>query len=461
MFEPGKKIERAASQDRGLAIRQSPRTAPTASPFKSPDETHSFEFYMRKTADLISIYSHRHFWTIIVPQATHRHTAVKHSLLALSILHESLAQFDTLKEELHTQLFDHYNKAIRAFTHSHPPTDIVLITCILFWTVENFNGFGQPSFDHMEAAQKILREFKADKNHSKSPHYELITTYIEPIIVDCMQHARTASPTEATQVEEAEEVYAAADGLLLSQLPKKFPSLDAAERHLRACLKTLMYAINTNQPNDTYVEQLDLHLRRWIYLFHNLTAEGNCCERRVLVVHHVNASALLGELRRSKEPGITEAADLRHHYSWIVTELADLFEEVKTSHPEVVPAHELGVIPPLFTAAIRTQNEELRLEALEQLKTMNRHEGCWTDDLAARVAQTLIEAQKDGVSGICLNSMTVFKGNYGWGIYSKDRVFERFIGRSEAEIKNYDMVSSHTHNLHVAELLANCPTRLL
>jgi hypothetical protein len=444
MFEPGKKIERAASQDRGLAIRQSPRTAPAASPFKSPDETHSFEFYMRKTADLISIYSHRHFWTIIVPQATHRHTAVKHSLLALSILHESLAQSNTLNDE-HTQLFDHYNKAIRAFTHSHPPTDVVLITCILFWAVENFNGFGQPSFDHMEAAQKILREFKANKDHSKSPHYELITTYIEPIIVDCMQHARTASPIDATPAEEVEEVYATADGFLLSQLPKKFPTLDAAEGHLRACLRTLLYAINTNQPNDGCIEQLDLHLRRWIYLFHNLTADGNCCERRVLVAHHVNASALLGELRRSKEPGIIEAADLRHHYNWIVTELADLLEEAKASHPEVIPSHELGLIPLLFTAAIRTRDEDLRLKALEQLKTMNRDEGCWTDDVAARYAQTLIEAQKEGVSGVCLNSMTAFMGNYGLGIYSKDRAFERFIGGSEAEIKNYDMVSAHVH----------------
>ena len=444
MFEPGKKNERAQSQERTLVLRRSLRTAPSTSPFQIPEEERSFQFFLRKTVDLISIYSQRHFWTTVVPQATHQHAAVKHSVLALSILHESLARTDGLTEDDNGRLFHHYNFAIRALTQSQPTTDVVLITCILFWTVENFNGAGQPSFDHMEAAQKILREFKAKEDHTESPHYTVINRYIEPIIMDGVQHAQARRVEHSTEdTEEPDWTSTTVSQSLPDRLPKSFANLGIAQGHLRTCIRTLLHTLNSEPSagdTESLVEHLELHLQRWIYVFHSLTAIGTACMRRMLVVHHVNALALLSELKRTLDGELHDDEDPKSSYSWVVTEMEELLAERPKSIP-VSPSHELGIIPPLFTAAVRCTDTDVRSRALAILKSMDRQEGCWTDSVAARMAHAISVAQVEHNIGLRLNKISVSGSDWGLSIGGKDPGFDRFLGGSEEELEQFDMVS--------------------
>ena len=450
MFEPGKKSERAQSQERTLVLRQGSSNAPSTSPFQTPEEARSFQFFMRKSADLISIYSQRHFWTFIIPQATHQHTAVKHSVLALSILHESLARTDGLTEEDNGRLFHHYNTAIRALTQSQPTTDVVLITCILFWTVENFNGSGQPSFDHMEAAQKILREFKAKADHNESPYYTVINKYIEPIIIDGTQHARARSVEETSESPEKRGSEPSnVDQILLARLPTGFPTLETARDHLRSCIRALLHAMNNDLPeddSDILLERLEVHLQRWVYLFHRLTATGSACDRRMLVIHHVNATTLLGELKKSLDMELHQEDDFKSQYSWNMTEFEELLGE-KPVIPPNQPSHILGLIPPLFTAAVRCDEPEVRTRATAMLNSLNRAEGCWTDSVAARMAQAIVSTNLEGNIGLKLNKVSVYASEWGLSIRGNDPSFDRFLGGSEEELEQLEMVSSPTSML--------------
>ena len=461
MFEPGKKSDRAQSQERTLVIRESASSAPSTSPFQTPEEVRSFHFYVSKTADLISIYSQRHFWTTIIPQASHEHTSVKHSVLALSILHESLARTDGLTEDDNSRLFHHYNTAIRALTQSQPTTDIVLITCILFWTVENFNGAGQPSFDHMEAAQKILREFKAKANHTDSPHYTVINRYIEPIVIDGVQHARTRSVEIPEKPQEPERVPSElVDRIMPASLPTTFPNLDAASDHLRSCIQALLHVLNNDLSEDDteiLIERVEVHLQRWIYLFHSLTAAGTACNRRLLVIHHVNTTTLLAEFKQSLDIELHQEEDFKNQYTWNITEIEELLASKLESMSHL--SHDLGVIPPLFTAAVRCIDPDVRTRATAVLISLSRVEGCWSDNIAACMAHTIDQARLEGNIGVKLSKITVSTSGYALSIRGTDPPFDRLVGGPEVEMEQFDMVSP-CPNMFDADIIADRFIRL-
>jgi hypothetical protein len=444
MFEPVKMNDRASSQERTLVLRQSPSAAPSTSPFQNPADARSFQFYVCKTADLISLYSQRHFWSTIIPQATHQHTSVKHSVLALSILHHSLSRTDGLTEDDNRRMFHHYNSAIRVLTQSQPTTDIVLITCILFWTVENFNGAGQPSFDHMAAAQRILREFKTKDDAASSPFYNIINRFIEPVILDGVQHARVRRAEDVTEeVQELEISECANDYALPHHLPTTFTNLSTACDHLKACTRTLLHVLNSNSVGDgdnRLVEQIEIHLRRWMYVFHSLTAVGTAYKRRMLVIHHINVMALLSERKRDLDLGLEDDEDLKNQYKWNVTDMEELLAEVPDLS-SAGPLHELGIIPPLFAAAVRCPDPNIRTRALDLLKQMDRVEGCWTDSVASRIAEAIAASQAEGSIGLRLNKISFYRSDWGIGICGDDPAFDRLLPGSEEEANKFDMVS--------------------
>ena len=449
MFEPTKKTERAQSQDRALVLRNALTITPSASPFQTPEEAQYFQFFTSKTANLISIYSQRHFWTIIIPQATHQHPAVKHSVLALTILHESLARTDGLAEDDNERLLHHYNTAIRALTQSQPSTDIVLITCILFWTVENFNGTGKPSFDHMKAAQKILREFKAKENHAESPHFQVINKYIEPIVIDAVQHARARTVEDVTESRKGSDlsdgIPSSIDQILPARLPSTLPILDAAQEHLRTCTRALLHVLNNDLPEgdvESLIERIEMHLQRWVYLFHGLTGTGKACHRRMLITHHVNVTTLLAEVKKSQDMELHQEEDFKSQYTWNVTEVEDLLASVSLSKDApFVPRHDLGLIPPLFTAAVRCTDPDVSGKAISMLKSMDRTEGCWSDSMAARITETILQSRKEAEIGVQLNKISVYSNDWGVGICSKELGFERFLEDSKDDVERFDMVS--------------------
>jgi Fungal specific transcription factor domain len=443
MFEPGKKSERLQEQERSLVIRDNPPATISTSPFSTPAESQSFQFYLEKTAHLISIYSQRHFWTTIIPQATHQHTSVKHSVLALSILHESLASHDGLTKPDNARLLKHYNSAIRALTQTQPSTDVVLITSLLFWTVENFNGTGRPSFDHLEAAQKILREFKAKTDHTESPYYELINRYLEPIILDAVQHARTPGGQSATdEIAERGTNSDLLNTLLPVRLPTVFPEPAAAQEHLSTCIRALLYIMNHEvaeiEVRDC-LERIEAHLRRWLYLFHNLTAVGTAWNRRMLVIHHVNAMALCSDLKASLGFEIEDENELQSQYKWTATEMDEMIAQRLDLPPPAPPCeHDLGLIPPLFSAALRCTDPAIKTKSLENLKQMDGEEGCWKGLLAAKIAEELDLAYSENKVGLRFNNVLLYQTNSGLGMYSKDPNFDRLL--EGADLKDCDAV---------------------
>jgi hypothetical protein len=104
--------------------------------FGNSKELRAFSFFRERTGPNISKFSEPSFWNITITQAAWSHPAVKHSLIAVASLHESLKESLGLPVDLESFSVQQYNQAIRYLTQGTATTEVVLLSCLLFIAFE-------------------------------------------------------------------------------------------------------------------------------------------------------------------------------------------------------------------------------------------------------------------------------------------------------------------------------------
>lgn len=380
-----------------------PRELSVAPNFGTEDEYRSFQFFLEKTSDLISIYSQPYLWTVLLPQATWHQPAIKHSIIALASLHQCLTMVGPNSQRANHNFMFHYNRAIRALVADKPPIDIVLAACVIFWALENFNGSGQAAFDHMKAAVKILGEWKA-KRRPNDPTDDLISTYIEPTIRDGVKFA-SKYRIEELQSQISALSLTTRDVRIMNISYPAFNTLEKAGEYLANCINDILEALKASpfKPGPELVEsieELDARLYKWMNLFQNLTATGPVNIRRMLIVHNVAANILLDQLKTQvRAAGLTESLTEEPHrcrFSFTVLEVEDMMKG-HSSEESCTEQHSpsLGFIPPIFLAATAAPKVEIRRRAISALRILNIVEGPWNTDVALQIAEGMLEIAQE------------------------------------------------------------------
>lgn len=413
-----------------------------ASSFGTPEEYQSFQFFLEKTSDLISVYSHPYLWTVLLPQATWHHSSIKHSVIALASLHQSLTTSGATSQEASNKFMFHYNTAIRALVADKPPIDIVLAACVIFWALENFNGSGQSAFDHMKAAIKILGEWKS-KRRPNNPTDDLISKYIEPTIRDGFKFALTRQTDELVGQMGALSL-TTRDVRVMSINYPVFDNLEDAERYLGDCIDKILNLKSRTQTQIQVhkrdraalveeIETLDARLDKWMHLFQTLTGTGPILIRRMLIVHNVAANILLDQLKAQagyhaladdinisseqarRSPSIgdqdydsPERAG-RCRFNFIVLEVEDMLlpstqtststmrENVRSMSGSAGSINQglspaiLGSIAPIFMVATSSTKLQTRRRAVRALRLLNMSEGPWTSAHATGIAEAMLD----------------------------------------------------------------------
>ena len=115
-------------------------------PDVSAMERRYMQYFQERAAVELSEYHDAPFWNKQVLQVSHLHPAVRHCLVAIASLHESLHQgqglsASSLMNKEMTFSLQQYNKAINLLTvreNDKPVTiDIILMACVLFICYEN------------------------------------------------------------------------------------------------------------------------------------------------------------------------------------------------------------------------------------------------------------------------------------------------------------------------------------
>ncbi|KAH8657983.1 hypothetical protein BX600DRAFT_439160 [Xylariales sp. PMI_506] len=158
--------------------------------FRNSTEKRSFQFFQFITAPVLDSEFTQGFWTVIVPQFCHASPTVRHAVLALSSLHESLlddgARLCAQLVAKQTFALNQYNKSMSLLrtqlvnSHESEPI-VVLLMCILFACLEYMQKKQSDSLIHVQQGRKQLNLLITTSKHLTVDQLELVRQYFVPI----------------------------------------------------------------------------------------------------------------------------------------------------------------------------------------------------------------------------------------------------------------------------------------
>lgn len=321
-----------------------------------------------------------------------------------------MSQSEGIQRFLH-----HYNASIRALIHDQPPTFVVLMACLLFWAIENFNGGDVVAHAHLTAAVRILNEWKATNPtpDTEDPSTEMITKYIEPCIQDGLRQLPSATvPLAPDEPEEGKgKQPETLSDLRLPQIQFQttlgnFSSLEEATKNLHTNLQHLLdlqvlgyaYSGDHGRIRDV-IHAISSQLDKWLGSFSGIMHSADVAPKRVLFIHHIVAKFLLREVAQTvKAEDDLEEPDITPHLNYVVTEIDEMMQEFNHIKTQSSPSKDLStdfppnleIIPALFAAATSSTEIATRVKAIDLLKKLDRTEGAWNSKVAACVAETIL-----------------------------------------------------------------------
>ncbi|KAK4123512.1 hypothetical protein N657DRAFT_633782 [Parathielavia appendiculata] len=154
----------------------------------SSDERRAFHFFQHITAPCLSGELDGAFWRVLVLQVCQSEPAVRHAILAVSILHEGMVQagmtpYANVKDRNSFALHQ-YNRAIACLLDQMRTVDarplVPLLTCLLFVCIELMQSKDRESLLHLEQGRQILNQL-GRKSSARNPEIDLIKQHLVPI----------------------------------------------------------------------------------------------------------------------------------------------------------------------------------------------------------------------------------------------------------------------------------------
>lgn len=317
--------------------------------FSAPEEKRAFYFFENVTAPCISGDFDASFWRVIVLQICQTEPAVRHAVLAVSSLHESLGARST------TQAFalQQYNKAItRLLDQMNNPLAkplASLLTCVLFVCIEYMQGKDKESLIHLEQGRQLLTRLD---QRSSAPEMECIVRHIVPLYT---RLSLTSFLFGGSPVPIPDSLKSRAQ----KEVPDLFDSIDAVRRCMDEFMERAFRFTQMAQPAKNSSDAIPRETMRL------LEVEQDC-----LLARHAKLNVAFTLYRASKTKPfqmhlhamLVIQMYLHAQHIWISTALSSsevVYDDFLSSFAAIVPlaaayldlepppkSHQPGVVPP-------------------------------------------------------------------------------------------------------------------
>lgn len=337
------------------------------------------------------------FWNELVIQASQSQACVRHSLAAISSLHEWIELTKRTPWQNYTFTL-YYTKGITEINQSqgHLPLEIILISCLLFAHCDFLMGASAAGLAHLKSGHRIISENRK-RGIQIAPE---IVGYIEPIILGFMAKSDNYKMREETGPRAKlteQSTYA------LPEMPEIFEDLTQANKYLQSALYWVLL-LELGQPHHllTLTPGVRKYVFDWATAFGRWKASlGNDDPRLkdfqlLLLAHHRMALLILRSLPPENDKCYSRAAaDFRIMFAQMRTFLRSGYNNVdKQPDSELVLNVHLGFIAPLYFIATQCRVRDIRCNALEALQDLKVVEGHWNSCVASAVARAAIEVEK-------------------------------------------------------------------
>ncbi|KAF5676154.1 transcriptional regulatory moc3 [Fusarium heterosporum] len=393
--------------------RPSPSSSPepkalTPSPgFETPQEVRAFDHYRRRTARVLSGAIDSSFWGGVVLKMSTTEPAVRHAMLAISSLHESVESHYRGIRKIDTRFaFREYSEAIKSLRdwgqRNEPPL-IPLLVCVLFICIEFLIDRDMAAQMHICQGRQILSAL----GDGHSPAMEMIKHSLVPIYtrlspasflfgsrpapIPAHLRAWTETPIIFTSVEEAR--YAL------------YMILDEALQFSTSAQKVKFNMKNADPAEILYFQQEQqrqlTQLNRWHAAFTVVTSmspQSPAMESSLNILRIYHQTAFIW-LSSSLDTGETVFDSYTANFATIIS-LASIIIGSVPANAKLEPfSFETEIIPPIYWTAVRCRHPLLRRAALKLLtrdQVRNRRENLWHARETAVIAARSIELEEAG-----------------------------------------------------------------
>lgn len=387
-------------------------------------------------------------WSRHILLVAHHEPAIRNAVIALSSLHERWMAGGSLADlslELETAT-KYYGKAIRLvlgsdFLRNDQAVDVALSTCILFTCYDILRGHYQSALSHVRSGVNLFAQMVHEQTESKAAK---TFCFAPPSL-----YQEVFSRLDTQLVEISDASFQVSSALTPSNfdhaIPTTFHSIDRAAFTFDALVNSLLHLLHrpADDPSthpDTMAEgqleemstrQTELlnHFQRWCFSFQNMIDDRSRAPSSPEELNKWNAGTPILTVWRNLVSILLQISPTSGEMVWdqfevnfrqVVSEcrkVVELDRQKGDGHdPDPQPCTglvvasrrptftmSLGIIQALWMVCVRCRNPVLRRDALAILRACRRREGVWDSNVAALVAERVIQME-EGAARRCFSA---------------------------------------------------------
>ncbi|CAG8971586.1 hypothetical protein HYALB_00009235 [Hymenoscyphus albidus] len=390
----------------------------------STQEKRGFSYFINQTSPELNGFYANGFWDALLLQASHGEPSLRHTVIAISTLHEEFTRKREERGVAESLAFalNQYTKALghlrRSLASGKQAPLTALMSCLLFVCFDSLRGFYRTAMVHLRSGMKILADFR--KNKIEDPMIEeLIAPLLLRLGVQSILYIDTSLPRD--RVAFARELTKIVPPR--KSLPESFSTLEEARSAINECADGLFrtfYLSNGDLPMISQSpETFELHttyparLHEWNLAFekfmnaHSSTFTSKQVRGAALLKIHHTVVRIMSDMTppNTDHRPISEALNCPQSFErftadfQIVVNLCRSLitaaeQDAKNGKPALTFSTDLGVIGPLYYAAVKCTSQRLKREAVDLLKRCPRKEGMWDSATAVNIVEQLWKMQE-------------------------------------------------------------------
>jgi hypothetical protein len=350
-------------------------------------ERRHFHFFLHRTAPELSGYFDCEFYKVLVLQISRKQPAVRHALIGLGSLHESLKSEGQASSTFKSSSLQHYNQAIghlaKNVTREQQSVSVTLICCLIFIWFETMQGNNELRAQQLDSGLKILREWQrtvvTNPSSMTDPEARFIRQHLVPIFTRLDLQGVTLEAGRQPQLD----LHLRLSNPRSSGIPTAFSSVEEARDWLDVVIYWMWQSVHSPAPAGPLPAPLNgqLYFDQWGAAIDAFLQGG-----RDITPAQIRASTILriykemSVIMLASRASFAEAAYEGFSAQFMtITLLAESLLDVSEAGAldGFRFSFEMGVVAPLFYVSSKCQNQAIRTRAVQLLMRCPQKGGVW------------------------------------------------------------------------------------
>jgi len=408
------------------------------------EELACLDFFRSTTIVKLPGVFYSHFWQELVLQASVAEPAVLHAVIALASAHrieeESLRPRGVVSSSDQTELtrrevftIQEYSKAINLLQNRKTEDRtaslrVVLITCVLFVTLDLLRGEYGNAMTHTQSGWKLMKELQSGNETKSCPQPEVDMSsdctsvdesLSESLACLSVQSALFGCKTATSHLEISQPT-----SLFDMKIPAKFRNMSEARRSFNILLGDVLVLTQkcrshdfrgTPYPSEIVSRQVCLQsaIASWKMAYsrsRDHISRQSTNEHNVLGVYLLRVFLSMTSIMAETALCHGRQAlfdDYTSHFTSIITQTLQLLKRVAHQKMEMKARFDdgeraadfiadVGLLPFTYYTALKCRVPWIRRQAIALLLTTPIREGMWDSFIMGNVARQIMTAEEDG-----------------------------------------------------------------